>query len=120
MMTPVTITPGMPPRPQQAPPARRRPMVANLALLGGVVAGFGLVAGQLMFLGLKSGPQIAMAVTEPSATSFARPDLIDRNGRLIATDVEAPSLFADPALVQDRDEVVEKLATVLSDLDQAD
>ena len=120
MMTPVTITPGMPPRPQKAAPGRRRPMVANLALLGGVVAGFGLVAGQLIFLGLKSQSQIAMAVTEPGATSFARPDLIDRNGRLIATDVEAPSLFADPALVQDRDEVVEKLATVLSDLDQAD
>ena len=52
-------------------------------------------------------------LSEPIAQSFARPDIVDRNGRLLATDVEMPSLFADPSLVQSRDEVAEKLATVL-------
>ena len=116
----VTIEPGLPPRPKPEVWRARRPFVANLALLSGVVAAFGAIAGELLFLGLKSGPQSQMAVSEPLATSFARPDLIDRNGRLIATDVEAPSLFADPAIILDRDEVVEKLAGVLTDLDQAD
>lgn len=120
MRQPITITPGLPPRIAPASTGAHRPIVANLTLLLSVVIAFGSVAGQLLFLGLKSGPQIALAVSEPIATSFARPDIIDRNGRLIATDVEAPSLFADPAIVLDRDEVVEKLATVLSDLDQAE
>ncbi len=51
------------------------------------------------------------------AQSFARPDIVDRNGRLLATDVEAYSLFADPGRVIDRDEAVEKLAVVFPDLD---
>ena len=120
MTAPVTITPGLPQPSGSRPRRARRPFVANLTLLSAVVVAFGAIAGELLFLGLKGGPQVSIAVSEPLATSFARPDLIDRNGRLIATDVEAPSLFADPAIILDRDEVVEKLATVLSDLDQAD
>jgi cell division protein FtsI (penicillin-binding protein 3) len=114
----VIITPGLPERLRSAAQPRRRPFIANLALLSGVIAAFGAIAGELIYLGIKNGPPTQIAISEPLATSFARPDLIDRNGRLIATDVEAPSLFADPAVILDRDEVVEKLAGVFSDLDQ--
>ena len=116
----VTITPGLSPRQAAAPARVHRPFVANLTLLSSVVVAFGVVAGQLIYLGTNSGPQLSIAVTEAAATSFARPDIIDRNGRLLATDVEAPSLFADPAVLIDKDEAVEKLATVFSDLDQAE
>ena len=81
---------------------------------------FACVALQVLALGVTSRPHMSMAVAEPLATSFSRPDIIDRNGRLLATDVEAPSLFADPAIIIDRDEVVEKLSTALPDLDQND
>ncbi len=57
-------------------------------------------------------------MSEPIVRSFARPDIVDRNGRLIATDLEAPSLYADPALILDVDEAAEKLGEVLPDLDQ--
>lgn len=101
-----------------APPRR----AASVMLALGVLGAFSGIAAQLVALGLRSAatPHVTLAVTEAVPTNFARPDIIDRNGRLLATDIEVPSLFADPALVLDRDELVEKLATVLSDLDQAD
>ncbi len=82
-----------------------------------LIAAFTGVAGQVLALSLSHHTDIVLAVSEPvAATSFSRPDIVDRNGRLLATDLEAPSIFADAALVIDRDEVVEKLSTVLPDL----
>jgi len=59
-------------------------------------------------------------MAEPIGRVFSRPDIVDRRGRLVATDVGTPSLYVDPALVLDRDEVVEKLIAVLPDLDAGD
>ncbi|MGL4395968.1 MAG: peptidoglycan D,D-transpeptidase FtsI family protein, partial [Hyphomicrobium sp.] len=115
----IAINPGLPPRGMSGatPPRRAWPHFAVLTVM---IGAFGAVAGQLVWLGSRSEPRVTLAVTQPIPTSFARPDIVDRNGRLLATDVEAPSLFADPAIVLDRDEVVEKLARVLPDLDQDD
>ena len=71
-----------------------------------------------MRLALQSQGELSASLNETVAQSFARPDIVDRNGRLLATDVEAYSLFADPARVIDRDEAVEKLAVVFPDLDR--
>ena len=97
-----------------------RSRAANAVLFGAVLALFGAVGGRLVYLGTHTVPQVTLAMSEAVPTSFARPDIIDRGGRLLATDVEVPSLFADPAIVLDRDEVVEKLASVIPDLDQAE
>lgn len=97
---------------------RRRAPFVNAALLGGSTLLFAAIGIQLVRIGLADRPQISVAAAETVATSFARPDIFDRNGRLLATDVAAPSLFADPAIIIDRDEIVEKLSTVLPDLDQ--
>ena len=113
----VSITPGLARREAPAPQRFTRPMLANLMLGLSVIAAFGTVAVRLVSLGMSAAPIATLAVTESAPTNFARPDIIDRNGRLLATDIEAPSLFADPAIVLDRDELVEKLATVLPDLD---
>lgn len=99
-------------------PRFTRPMLANLALGLSVLGAFGTVAAQLVRLGLSGANTPALALVETAATNFARPDIIDRNGRLLATDVEVPSLYADPSIVLDRDELVEQLASVLADLDQ--
>lgn len=99
----------------------RQPRMANALLALGVVAAFAGVGAQLVVLGVRGAAvRTSLAVTEAAPTNFARPDIIDRNGRLLATDVEVPSLFADPALVLDRDELVEKLATVLPEIDQGE
>jgi cell division protein FtsI (penicillin-binding protein 3) len=47
----------------------------------------------------------------------SRPDILDRNGEVLATDIRTVSLFAEPNKIVDVDEAVEKLATVLPDLD---
>src|SRR4029077_17289395 len=49
-----------------------------------------------------------------------RPDILDRNGRLLATDIKGATLYADPAKVIDRDELVEQVASVLPDIDTAE
>ncbi|MCX7347836.1 MAG: penicillin-binding protein 2 [Alphaproteobacteria bacterium] len=46
-----------------------------------------------------------------------RPDIIDRNGVLLATDIAVASLYADPSKIIDIDEAVELLTATLPDLD---
>ena len=86
-------------------------------VLCGVLLAFGLIAGQLVRLALKAGPEVKVALAEPLAKSWSRPDIVDRNGRLLATDVGLHSLYADPQLVLDVDEAIEKLTAALPGLD---
>ena len=85
-----------------------------------VALSFSGVAAQLVRLASISDNGMVLNVSEPLSATFARPDIVDRSGRLLATDVEVPSLYADPALVIDRDEIAEKLTQVLPDLDAAE
>lgn len=98
--------------------ARRVMRALGLATL--VALGFVAVAGQLVRLGARSQGIVRTQAAEPIATSYARPDIVDRQGRLLATDVDGHSLFADPMLVLDADEAAEQLAGVLPDLDEDD
>jgi cell division protein FtsI (penicillin-binding protein 3) len=81
---------------------------------------FAIVACQLVRLAWRSTPEIKLTVAEPLAGSWSRPDIVDRSGRLIATDIATHSLYADPQLVLDLDEVLEKLGAALPGLDAAD
>jgi cell division protein FtsI (penicillin-binding protein 3) len=54
------------------------------------------------------------------AVATARPDILDRNGEVLATDVRVPSLFAEPRRLIDADEAVELLTADLPDLDAAE
>lgn len=98
--------------------ARANAPLRILVAMGLMALAFTAVAGQLVRLAMPSKPEITTSLSESVGQSFARPDIVDRNGRLLAADVEAYSLFADPARVLDRDEVVEKLASVFPDLDR--
>jgi cell division protein FtsI (penicillin-binding protein 3) len=51
------------------------------------------------------------------AVATARPDILDRRGELLATDVKSPSLYAEPRKLIDVDEAVELLTATLPDLD---
>jgi cell division protein FtsI (penicillin-binding protein 3) len=51
------------------------------------------------------------------AVATARPDILDRRGEILATDVKSPSLFAEPRKLIDVDEAVELLTATLPDLD---
>jgi cell division protein FtsI (penicillin-binding protein 3) len=108
-----------PPGPGTTRPARANGPLRTLIAMLVVLLAFAAVAGQLVRLALSGQSEITSTLSETVGESFARPDIVDRHGRLLATDVEAYSLFADPAHVLDRDEVVEKLGTIFPDLDRA-
>ncbi len=79
---------------------------------------FGIVASQVMRLAWIGQGQLRLNTAAPIVQTFARPDIVDRNGRLLATDLTFQSLFADPSLVVDPDEAAELLAAQLPELDQ--
>ncbi|MGK9050540.1 peptidoglycan D,D-transpeptidase FtsI family protein [Xaviernesmea oryzae] len=85
-----------------------------------------LIAGFAVFYCVIGGRLVQYGVAQPLTTSSilpadrlmaSRPDLVDRNGELLATDIRTVSLFAEPHKIVDADEVIEKLSTVLHDLD---
>lgn len=91
----------------------------RLVMLGMTLL-FMSVAGQLARLAATTGPDMVVTLNEPMARTYVRPDILDRGGRLLATDIEMPSLYADPSLVQGIDDVAERLGTVIPDLDQGE
>jgi cell division protein FtsI (penicillin-binding protein 3) len=54
------------------------------------------------------------------AVATARPDILDRNGEILATDVRVPSLFGEPRRIIDVDEAVELLTATMPDLNSAE
>jgi cell division protein FtsI (penicillin-binding protein 3) len=54
------------------------------------------------------------------ADRVPRPDIVDRNGVVLATDVSVASLFADPRKILDMEEAVELISSTLPDVDTAD
>ena len=88
-----------------------------------VIAAFLIVGIQLIRLasvGAKSNSVRLSMITPSSGQTLARPDILDRKGRLLATDVLMPSLYADPSLIQDSDETAEQLNKVLPQKDLRD
>src|SRR5437899_10457513 len=59
----------------------------------------------------------ARRTASQDAIATARPDIVDRNGEVLATDVKAPSLFGEPRRIIDKDEAIELLTATLPALD---
>ena len=92
---------------------RGRSRLAVVIVMFGVL--FGLIAAKLAYLGLV--PEAKNSRGARYATTTSRPDLTDRNGQLLATDIKTISLFAEPRRIIDADEAGERLRTVLPELD---
>jgi len=87
----------------------------RLACLAFALA-FLLIGGRLVTLGFTGMGQGAGGLYDISSTVH-RPDILDRHGRLLATDIKGATLYADPAKVVDIDELAEQVTSVLSDVD---
>src|SRR3979411_2411045 len=91
------------------------------ARVGFAVLAFGLVyavlAGRLVMFAVGADSHGARRTASQDAIATARPDIVDRNGEVLATDVKAPSLFGEPRRIIDKDEAIELLTATLPDLD---
>ncbi len=80
------------------------------------VAAFAIVAARLAALGFVARPDDGGLAALPVSTALHRPTIIDRKGRILATDILVPSLYADPQSIRDIDDTIEQLSSVLPDL----
>jgi cell division protein FtsI (penicillin-binding protein 3) len=94
------------------------------ARLGLAIAGFALVyaviAARLVMFGIISDSRSAPRVVMGDAVATARPDILDRDGEILATDVRVPSLYGEPRRIIDVDEAVELLTADLPDLNSTE
>jgi cell division protein FtsI (penicillin-binding protein 3) len=80
------------------------------------IAVYGAITGRMVMLALDQAERPTARRTNSDTTSAARPDLVDRNGAILATDVRQPSLYAEPNRIIDADEASELLADVFPDM----
>jgi len=81
---------------------------------------YAVIGGRLVMFAIGADAHGARQAASKDAIATARPDIVDRNGEILATDVKAPSLFGEPRRIIDKDEAIELLTATLPDLDTAE
>jgi cell division protein FtsI (penicillin-binding protein 3) len=97
-------------------PSQRRIFLA----LAVFAACFTLVGARLVGLAIMGGGGEGGGLVASGSTQVNRPDIVDRNGEVMATDIVTASLFADTRYVIDPRETARQLVTVLPDLKEED
>jgi cell division protein FtsI (penicillin-binding protein 3) len=85
-------------------------------IMAGFVAFYCVIGGRLVYYGSMQ-PEATSSIMPADRLMASRPDILDRNGEVLATDIRTVSLFAEPHKIVDPDEVIEKLRLVLPDID---
>ncbi len=78
---------------------------------------YAVIALRLVMFAMASADHAGRHTVTQDAVATARPDILDRNGAILATDIKASSLFAEPRKLIDVDEAEEQLTATLPDLD---
>jgi cell division protein FtsI (penicillin-binding protein 3) len=81
---------------------------------------YSIIAARLVMFALVSNSHATHRVVSSDAIATARPDILDRNGIVLATDVRVPSLYAEPRRLIDIDDAIERLTADLPDVDGAE
>jgi len=97
----------------RAEKARVRVGLAMLAF----AAIYAVIGARLVMFAIGGDSHGARRTAGQDAIATARPDIVDRDGEILATDVKAPSLFGEPRRIIDKDEAIELLTATLPDLD---
>src|SRR5256884_1443131 len=82
--------------------------------------GYAVIATRLVKFGTAPEGHGSRRAIAQDAVATARPDILDRNGEILATDVRTPSLFAEPHRIIDVDEASELLTAVIPEIDAAE
>ncbi len=93
---------------------RSAPRVGLVSLVFAAV--FAVIAGRLVMLATFPDRGLTAHGEAARATTAFRPDIVDRNGEVLATDIRTVSVFAEPKNIYDKDEAVELLTAVLPTL----
>ncbi len=102
-------------RTQTALEQGRARLIVTAALFSIAFGAVGLKLVDATVLSQGAEPQATTAATAKPPQA-GRADIVDRNGVLLATSLSTQSLYADPKLVIDPVEAVQKLSKVLPDL----
>lgn len=86
--------------------------------MGAFASVYLLIAARLVMLGITEPPSSASYISAQDSVAASRPDLVDRNGEILATDIKTASLYAEPRKIVDVDEAFEGLSSVLPELRQ--
>jgi cell division protein FtsI (penicillin-binding protein 3) len=102
---------------------RRKPAISAassrnrvIIAMGCFIAVYSVIGGRLVQYGLTDIDQ-GRSYGSVDRNMAARPDLVDRNGVIMASDIRVASLYGEPRRIIDPDEAVEALSTVLPDVD---
>lgn len=102
---------------QTAKPGFSRRRMTLLAIA--ICCVFLSIGGQLVRLGMKGAISAKVHAVAALGASTARPDIVDRNGHLLAMDLVKPSLYANPSQILDLEEVLDRLSAEFPDFDRA-
>lgn len=100
----------------RAAKARARVGLAMLAF----AAVYAMIGGRLVMFAIGADAHGARRAASQEVVATARPDIVDRNGAILATDVKAASMFGEPRRIIDKDEAIELLTATVPDLDEAE
>ncbi len=111
---------GFEPKWLAPPPARTKTRDVSRIRLWLVILAFvglyGVIAGRLIMLGFIEPAVANNRQGAEAAIAAARPDIVDRNGDILATDIRTASLYAEPRRILDVDEAAEGIHSVLPEL----
>ncbi|MCB1474940.1 MAG: penicillin-binding protein 2 [Rhodobiaceae bacterium] len=89
-------------------------------MMAAFLFGFCALGGRLVMLGLIAPETYARHVGAAEQISQARPEILDRNGIVLARDISTPSMYGEPNNILDIDETVERLTAAVPELNAAD
>jgi cell division protein FtsI (penicillin-binding protein 3) len=79
--------------------------------------GYAVIGSRLVMFAATPEGQGNHRTAGSDAVATARPEILDRNGEILAIDVRAPSLFGEPPRIIDVDEAAELLTATVPDLE---
>ncbi|MEO8668539.1 MAG: penicillin-binding protein 2 [Bauldia sp.] len=93
-------------------------MRSRIALaIGGFALAYMAIIGRLVIFGILGAGPGGAGYDPNAAIATGRPNLVDRNGEILATDIKMASLYAEPRNILDPDEATELITSVLPGLD---
>ena len=75
-----------------------------------------VLGARLVHLAFEHPELAVLSATPQQQIRASRPDIVDRNGLLLATDVPATAVYADPSILVDIDDAIDRLTTAMPDL----